>query len=319
MNVQELQVLLTVQSQGYKDALQLFVARFDEQFDKLLKRIGDLEKSNEQKDRLNNDLLNHIVKVEQELESVKHSNVLLKKDISEIKEKSTNLEERCNDLEDRSRRYNLRITGLTEEPNETWDKTRGKVTELCTRRLGLPEVRLEVAHRTGPRRHDRPRTIVARFQRFDDREAVMRNAKKLKSSGIRIHEDLCAASVKKRNDQWPELVQHRNEGRFAKFVHTRLYVRAAGTDTSRGPRDFPPPSSASSSQSSTPTSASTPSAPLGSAEAVSSPPGAAEPAEDVVTTEQAATRATRATTAAASSGDTAKHDKDAAPKNKGKR
>ena len=55
MNVQELQVLLSVQSQGYKDALQLFITRFDTQYEKLLQRVENLERSNADKDRLNSD------------------------------------------------------------------------------------------------------------------------------------------------------------------------------------------------------------------------------------------------------------------------
>ena len=231
MSIQDLQTLLAVQSQGYKDALQLFITRFDAQHDKLLHRIENLEKTCAEKDRLNNDLLNHIVKVEQELESVKQENQKLQNTVtgtpedSGLQSKVSVLEDRCNDLEDRSRRSNLRVFGLAEDPDETWDKTRSKVAELCTERLGLPEIRLEVAHRTGPRRPNKPRAVVARFQRFDDREAVMRNAAKLKGTGIHIHEDLCAASLKKRNDQWPQLQEHRNKGNFARFYRSRLVVR----------------------------------------------------------------------------------------------
>ena len=177
------------------------------------------------------DLLNHIVRVEQDLQSVQKENEKLREDITKFENTTTTLEGRCNDLEDRSRRYNLRIFGLPEDPDETWDNTRTKVADLCTGRLGLPEVRLEVAHRTGPRRVDKPRAVVARFQRIDDREAVMRNVGKLKQSGIHIHEDLCAASLKKRNDQWPLLRQHRNAGNFAKFVRHKLVVRESSNKT----------------------------------------------------------------------------------------
>ena len=112
LNMQEFQTLLTVQSQGYKDALQLFITRFDSQFDKLLQRLQDLERNNSEKDKLNNDLLNHIVKVEQELESVKKDKADLEGKVAELQQKTTTLEDRCNNLEDRSRRNNLRIFGL---------------------------------------------------------------------------------------------------------------------------------------------------------------------------------------------------------------
>lgn len=101
--------------------------------------------------------------------------------------------------EDYSRCNNFRISGLKKQPNgKTWEQTAVPVSTLRQDKLQLPSVNLERAHRVGPVVPSRPRAVVVRFEKIDDREAVMRNGKKLKGSGIYINEDLCPASQEKK-------------------------------------------------------------------------------------------------------------------------
>lgn len=74
---------------------------------------------------------------------------------------------------------------------------------------------LERAHRVGPVSASRPRTVLARFERFGEREAVLRNARKLKETGIFINEDLCAASQAKEQSQFPLMKEARSQGKIA--------------------------------------------------------------------------------------------------------
>ena len=60
------------------------------------------------------------------------------------------VEEKLIKLEDRSRRCNLRIDGVEEGKDETWDQCKEKVLDIFTNQLGIEKnVQIERAHRTG--------------------------------------------------------------------------------------------------------------------------------------------------------------------------
>ncbi|KAK3896113.1 hypothetical protein Pcinc_000211 [Petrolisthes cinctipes] len=88
-------------------------------------------------------------------------------------------------------------------------------------------MQIERSHRTGQASHvtGRSRTIVARFEKYGDREAVVRNAKKLRGTGIFINDDLCPASLELRKNQMPRLKQAKEDGKIAFFRHTNLIIR----------------------------------------------------------------------------------------------
>ncbi|XP_050715616.1 uncharacterized protein LOC126998200 [Eriocheir sinensis] len=141
------------------------------------------------------------------------------------------LEERLNYQEDYSRRSNVRISGMEERgATETWEQTAAAVTSLLEEKMQLPGLVLERAHRVGVRRDARPRPIVARFSRYCDREAVMRNSKKLRGTNIFVNDDLCAASQAVKNAQMPLLKQARAQGKVAFFRHTKLIIKDKTSD-----------------------------------------------------------------------------------------
>ena len=58
------------------------------------------------------------------------------------------VEKKLTDLEDRSRRNNLRIDGVAEENGESWDDGKGKVKEILMDKLEVEnEIIMERAHR----------------------------------------------------------------------------------------------------------------------------------------------------------------------------
>ena len=70
--------------------------------------------------------------------------------IEEIRDDLNHQEEQMEYLENQSRRNNVRIDGISEEDNETWETTEAKVREVLKDELNLasaPDV--ERAHRVG--------------------------------------------------------------------------------------------------------------------------------------------------------------------------
>ena len=82
------------------------------------------------------------------------------------------------DLEDRSRRNNLRIYGISESKYETWEKYEEKFDEKLgfREKLGLDNIHSERAHRVKEGKDDKS-TIVCNLLSFMEKKLVMKNAK----------------------------------------------------------------------------------------------------------------------------------------------
>ena len=112
------------------------------------------------------------------------------------------------DLEDRSRRNNLRIYGISESKYETWEKCEEKVDEVFHEKLGLDNSHIERAHRVKRGKNDKstkPRTIVCNLLSFKEKKLVMKNAKKLKNMNIFIDEDFPPETMEYRKQLWEEV------------------------------------------------------------------------------------------------------------------
>ena len=121
-----------------------------------------------------------------EVKELKKSDNEQESKIGNYKARIDELEHKINYQEDYSRRNNLRFSGVQELlSGETWEQTAMLVIKLLDEKLQLSSVK--IAHRVGLKTSSRPRVIVARFEHFGDRDAVLRNARKLKGTGIFIN------------------------------------------------------------------------------------------------------------------------------------
>ena len=67
-------------------------------------------------------------------------------------------------LEDRSRRSNLRIGGVTEKKGETWEQCEKEIQKIFKEKLGLENVNIERAHHLkGKTSSNKPGTIVCKL------------------------------------------------------------------------------------------------------------------------------------------------------------
>ena len=77
---------------------------------------------------------------------VKSYKVQHDKGINELWQENEYLREKMRDLEDRSRRDNLRIDGLKEIDNETWEQTEEILQQMIRDVLELEGINIERAH-----------------------------------------------------------------------------------------------------------------------------------------------------------------------------
>ena len=126
------------------------------------------------------------------------------------------VEKKLTDLEDRSRRNNLRIDGVAEENGETWDDCEQKVKEIIMDKLELEnDIIIERAHRTKKSKYgnkDQPRTIVCKLLSYKDKVKVLQNRKKLK--GL----------LRYRKELWKEVKRLREEKDKIAYLQYRSIV-----------------------------------------------------------------------------------------------
>ena len=137
------------------------------------------------------------------------------------------------ELEDRSRRNNLRIDGIEEEEGETWKISEAKATKVFKEKLGIDKnIMIKRAHRTKRNYKDkdkkRPKTIVLRLANFKDKSIIMKNINKLKGSDVHINEDFSRQTTELKKKLLDEVKQLHSEGKFAYLNYRSVITRDQG-------------------------------------------------------------------------------------------
>ena len=114
-------------------------------------------------------------RLENKIERLSNKNKLLKQEVEEdiklIERKHQQLKENISELEDRSRRNNLRFSGLTEkaEGAETWEESENLIREFLEENLQMEskDVIIERAHRTDSKIEGKKRAIIVKFLNYN--------------------------------------------------------------------------------------------------------------------------------------------------------
>ena len=165
--------------------------------------------------------------VKEEITNIKDNLNQVKTEIQELGEDVLDPDYVTNkliELEDRSRRNNIRIDGIEEEQYETWDRCEEKVQKVIKDKLGIEdEVEIDRCHRMKKSGKDRsnnernslPRTIICRLLRFKDKQRIIQSSKKLKNTGIFIYEDFCKDTMDLRKQLWEKVLEHRANNKIS--------------------------------------------------------------------------------------------------------
>ncbi|XP_065664779.1 uncharacterized protein LOC136086409 [Hydra vulgaris] len=129
------------------------------------------------------------------------------------------------EMEDRSRRNNLRIDGVKENDGESWEDSEMKVNKIFENYLGLKGIKIERAHRTGQKNSVKPRTIIIKLLDFKDKIDILKKTTNLKGKNIYINEDFCAETVQIRKNLREQMKIERAAGKFATISYDKLIIR----------------------------------------------------------------------------------------------
>ena len=93
------------------------------------------------------------------------------------------------------------------------------------------DVEIDRCHRIGPRKtktgqnRDRPRTVVCRLNRFNDKQRILNNAIKLENKGIFIYENFSMDTMELRKSLWEQLLEYQKQNKLARLNYRNIIVR----------------------------------------------------------------------------------------------
>ncbi|XP_065668172.1 uncharacterized protein LOC136088393 [Hydra vulgaris] len=148
-----------------------------------------------------------------------------KKQTSHIEKQNLNLKSKLREMEDKSRRNKLMVDGLKENEGETWIDSKLKISKIFEEHLGLTNIRIERAHRTGQRDLNKPRTIVLKLLDYKDKVEIKKKTSQLKGKNIYINEDYCAKTVTFRKALRDQMKVERAAGKYAFISYDKLIIR----------------------------------------------------------------------------------------------
>ena len=120
----------------------------------------------------------------------------LRSEVSSLSEKLNGITEQVDWQEQYSRRNRLLIHGITEGNQENTD---GSALEIFREKLDieLTQTDIDRAYRIGKsdKRSSRPRPVIVKFIRYNDKKKMFSKKKQLKNSGMSITEGLTKLSI----------------------------------------------------------------------------------------------------------------------------
>ena len=212
--------LMEVQERSFKSFVQMLMDNFTSRIDGLVKDVQSIKDSLQYSQSDIDVLKNDSSSYNKLIENLENKICVIQAELGDAADKRDY-------LENQSRRNNIRIDGLEEDNNESWEQSETKVRALLQEKLNLDPTTIEIerAHRTGRKAGGKPRQIVAKFLRLKDKISILKSARLLKGSGIFINEDYSQRTIERRHAQREKLMEARKNGKIAYFNVDRLVVK----------------------------------------------------------------------------------------------
>ena len=194
--------------------------------------VNELKKSleftqNDLEERVNN-LEGNMCKVKEDLKEIYEYQI----DPDYVNDSLADIRNKLTELEDRSRRNNIRIDGIAEEPGETWEECERKVHRLLSKELDIKDVVIEHAHRVKAYSHEnknskklRSRTTVCKLFSFVDKARILKNSHRLKEATYYVNEDFSKETLAYRKELWEKVKALRKEGKVAYLNYKSIVVK----------------------------------------------------------------------------------------------
>ena len=120
----------------------------------------------------------------------------------------------------------MRIYGITETNDESWEKCEEHADQVLSQKLGLKNIRIDRIHRVKKKKGDKskkPSPIVCNLLSFKDQKLILKNVNKLKGTNIFIDEDYSFETMEYSKQLCDEVKYLRSQGNIA-YLNYRSIV-----------------------------------------------------------------------------------------------
>ena len=241
MNSEELNRILEVQQRAYSDATQMLFNSLNQRIEDQNKLIYELKSSLEFSQA-------ELKESRKEVSGYKEMTNELKKMTANYTNIIDKLQLRMDLQEDYSRSNNIRIEGIQESSGENNEQLQLKIRKLLSEKMQMNDINIDKIHRVANQHENNPhpshaRSIIMRLQRSSDRNLILKNSYKLKSTGIFLNDDVSEGTMKIRKEKMHRLKEAKSNGKIAYFIGRKLIIhnRNNNQGTANTARSFTPP------------------------------------------------------------------------------
>ena len=118
------------------------------------------------------------------------------------------------------------MDGVSEGGKEMYDESEEIIQKIIKDKLKITKnIIIERAHRTGRKEEGKKRCIVLKLLNYKDKELILKNANKLKGTGVFINEDFSRETLEKRKDLWEKVKVARSQGKFATINYNKSIIK----------------------------------------------------------------------------------------------
>ena len=147
-------------------------------------------------------------------------------EVSILQKENKFLKETVLDIQTRSMRDNVIFSGI---PESTQDNPESQLKHFLKSALKIPEETVKTitfhrVHRLGPRRGDRHRPIIAKFEHFQQKVFVKSKGRELRGTSYGMNDQFPKEISERRKMLYPIMKEHRQKGKRTALVVDKLYI-----------------------------------------------------------------------------------------------
>ena len=196
------------------------------------RKLIELEESRNFDSKVCEDIRKSQTRIENEITEGKVATDKLRQGFDMLQKKNESLSEEILELQTRSMKDNLLFFGIDEcgtFEDRMQERCAEKIHDFCEKELGIPtakgQIKIDRAHRIGKFMHGKKRPVVVKFNYFQDKMSVKKQAQeKLRDTPFRVSEQFPKTIQERRRSLIPHLIKAKQDGQRAVLNYDKLYV-----------------------------------------------------------------------------------------------
>ena len=255
ITMEVLKEMLAMQKDSYQMSVKMLVEDIRQEVRDIRKEVQELSTSVSFLNAKYDDIKDDIGKIETRVNAAFIQMEAMHKDVNADFE---TIITKHDYLENQSRRNNIKIFGVPEDPDEkTWNDTEFIVKTVIKNELGIQDadkIEIERAHRVGsikgkaddrkhPQSHpakeegsrhlesaskkehqQEPRPIVANIKSWKTKERILKTAREKRPKTVKFLNDFSQRTLQKRREQIPKMLEERKKGNTAFLIMDKLVI-----------------------------------------------------------------------------------------------